>query len=159
VTAAVAGPTLARRRRHRIVFAAAGTWNIAWGLRTVLDPGWLSRATGITAGAHPELLAGLGMVVGLYGLVYLEVARRPEEGWVPAMAGFLGKLLGAGAFAYFVARGVWPVSALWMTGPNDLVWLRPFGRYLVDAWPAFRRTLALPARPSRSTPETLEKTG
>jgi hypothetical protein len=46
-----------------------------------------------------------------------------------------------------------------VAGPNDLVWLLPFGRYLVDAWPAFRRTLALPAGPSRSMPGTLEETG
>ncbi len=34
------------------------------------------------------------MVVGLYGLLYLEVARVPERGWLLAAVGLLGKVLG-----------------------------------------------------------------
>lgn len=36
----------------------------------------------------------LGMVVGVYGILYLEVARRPEHGWMIIAVGLLGKCLG-----------------------------------------------------------------
>ena len=34
------------------------------------------------------------MVIGLYGLIYLEVARAPERGWPLAAVGLTGKVLG-----------------------------------------------------------------
>ena len=70
------------RRLHRAVFIAAGLYNIAWGIFAVLDPQWLFRFAGMPPLNHPQIFACLGMVVGLYGVVYIEVARRPERGWV-----------------------------------------------------------------------------
>src|SRR5947207_10658001 len=64
-----------RRRFHRLVFCATGIYNIAWGLHAVYDPQWLFRFAGIPPLNHPQIFACLGMVVGLYGIVYLEVAR------------------------------------------------------------------------------------
>jgi hypothetical protein len=34
------------------------------------------------------------MVIGLYGVLYLEVARLPEQNWPVAAIGMAGKLLG-----------------------------------------------------------------
>src|SRR6266513_986415 len=85
---------LPRRRFHRFVFCAAGAYNIAWGLYSVWDPQWLFRYSGLPLQNHPQIFACLGMVVGLYGIIYFEVARVPERGWLLAAVGLTGKVLG-----------------------------------------------------------------
>jgi len=69
-----------RRRLHRAVFIAAGLYNIGWGIYSSLDPQWLFRFAGMPLLNHPQIFACLGMVIGLYGVLYLEVARLPERG-------------------------------------------------------------------------------
>ena len=80
------------------------------------------------------------MVLGLHGLLYLEVARRPAAGWPIAAVGLAGKVLGPAGWLYLVVSGQWP----WPTGililTNDLVWWLPFAAYLRTAWPAYRAT-------------------
>ena len=76
-----------RRGFHRAVFALAGVYNIAWGLFSAARPQWLFRFSGMAELNHPEVFACLAMVVGVYGLLYLEVARRPERGWPIAAVG------------------------------------------------------------------------
>lgn len=66
-----------RLRLHRITVAAAGAYNIAWGCYAVLNPQWFFRLTGLPLSNSPQIFACLGMVLGLYGVLYLEVARRP----------------------------------------------------------------------------------
>src|SRR5438105_13940755 len=80
-----------RRRFHRLVFSVAGVYNIGWGFYAVYDPQWLFRFAGLPPMNHPQIFACLGMVVGLYGIIYFEVARVPERGWVLAAVGLLGK--------------------------------------------------------------------
>ena len=87
-------PVIMRRPVHRVVFAAAGLYNIGWGLYSALNPQWLFRFAGMPPQNYPEIFACLGMVVGLYGILYLEVARVPERGWLIAAVGLAGKLLG-----------------------------------------------------------------
>ena len=71
---------IARRRFHRTIFLAAGVYNIAWGLYSAFDPQWLFRLTNMPLQNHPAIFSGLGMVIGLYGILYFEVARAPERG-------------------------------------------------------------------------------
>ena len=132
---------IARRRLHRAVFCAAGAYNIAWGLYSALDPQWLFRFAGMPAQNYPQVFACLGMVVGLYGVVYLEVARRPERGWLLAAVGLAGKVLGPLGLAPLIWSGEWPASTVVLCLTNDLIWWLPFSLYLYDAWPAFRRDL------------------
>ena len=87
-------PLIRRRPFHRAVFAAAGLYNIAWGTHAVVDPQWFFRWAGMPLASHPEVFACLGMVIGLYGILYLDVARRPERGWLLAAVGLAGKTLG-----------------------------------------------------------------
>ena len=61
---------------------------------------------------HPSVFACLGMVIGLYGILYLEVARVPERGWLIAAIGLTGKFLGPIGWSDLVLRGVWPASRL-----------------------------------------------
>jgi hypothetical protein len=130
-----------RRRFHRIVFIAAGFYNIAWGLYTVADPQWLFRYAGMPPANYPQIFACLGMVVGLYGIIYWEVARAPERGWLLAAVGLLGKVLGPIGLAQLILSGEWPAATALLSITNDLIWWIPFTIYLYDSWPYFRRDL------------------
>ena len=125
-----------RRRFHRAVFLAAGLYNIAWGVYAAIDPQWLFRLAGMPRANYPEIFACLGMVVGLYGVLYLEVARSPETGWLLAAVGLTGKILGPIGLAKLIVTGAWPPATLILCLTNDLIWWIPFALYLHDAWPA-----------------------
>ena len=133
-----------RRGLHRVTFTLAGLYNIAFGVFAAVDPQWLFRFAGMPPLNHPAVFACLGMVVGLYGLLYFEVARVPERGWLLAAVGLLGKLLGPIGLAVLVWRGAWPLAAGVLCLGNDLVWWAPFALYLYDAWPAFSSSRAVP---------------
>jgi hypothetical protein len=130
-----------RLRFHRLTFILAGIYNLVWGLYSAADPQWLFRFAGMPPLSHPEIFACLGMVIGLYGVLYLEVARRPERGWLIAAVGLTGKVLGPIGLAGLLFDGSWPPASLVLCVTNDFLWWIPFGIYLVDAWPAFRADL------------------
>lgn len=125
-----------RRKFHRWVFLAAGVYNLGWGLYSMIDPQWLFRFAGMPLQNYPEVFACLGMVLGLYGILYLETARVPERGWLVAAVGFVGKVLGPIGWLILVWRGEWPMATLALCATNDLIWWLPFGLYLYDAWPS-----------------------
>jgi hypothetical protein len=131
-----------RRRFHRIVFILAGVYNIGWGLFTVVDPQWLFRYAGMPLANYPQIFACLGMVVGLYGIIYWEVARVPERGWLLAAVGLVGKVLGPIGLAQLILSGQWPPATALLSITNDLIWWIPFSIYLYDSWPYFRRDLS-----------------
>ena len=124
-----------RRRFHRGVFIAAGLYNLGWGGFTALDPQWLFRFANMPPLNYPEIFACLGMVIGLYGVLYFEVARVPERGWLLAAVGMVGKVLGPIGCLQLVWSGKWAAATLVLCITNDLIWWIPFGLYLYDAWP------------------------
>jgi hypothetical protein len=130
-----------RRKLHRLIFLLAGLYNIAWGLYAAADPQWLFRYAGMELSNHPVIFACLGMVVGLYGILYLEVARVPERGWLLAAVGLIGKVLGPIGLAWQIKTGAWPSSTVILCLTNDFIWWVPFSLYLFDAWPLFRQDL------------------
>jgi hypothetical protein len=89
---------------------------------------------------HPEVFACLAMVIGLYGILYLEVARMPERGWLLAAVGLAGKVLGPIGLARLIWSGTWPPATLILCVTNDVIWWIPFALYLYDAWPSYRDT-------------------
>ena len=127
-----------RRRFYRIVFLLAGAYNIAWGVYAAFDPQWLFRFAGMAPATQPAIFICLGMVIALYGVLYLEVARVPEHGWLIAAVGLTGKVLGPIGMVVLVARGIWPPATLVLSVTNDFIWWIPFALYLVDAWPFVR---------------------
>jgi hypothetical protein len=120
---------------HRAVFRAAGLYNLGWGIYTALDPQWLFRFARMAPTNYPEIFACLAMVIGLYGILYFEVARRPEEGFSIAAVGLAGKVLGPIGLALLIARGLWPWRAAVLCLTNDFIWWVPFALYLRDVWP------------------------
>ena len=125
-----------------MVFAAAGLYNMAWGAWSAADPQWFFRFAGMPLSNHPAVFACLGMVVGLYGILYLDVAHAPERGWLIAAVGLMGKVLGPIGMIVLISTDQWPPSSLLLCVANDFIWWIPFALYLRDAWPAFRRRAA-----------------
>ena len=134
-------PAIPRRRFHQAVFVVAGCYNILWGLYSALQPQWLFNFAGMAPINYPQIFACLGMVVGVYGIMYWEVARRPERGWLIAAVGMLGKVLGPIGLAQLILSHTWPVRSIILCVTNDFIWWIPFALYLRDAWPLFRDDL------------------
>lgn len=143
---------MTRQRTHQRVFLAAGIYNILWGAYAVADPQWFFRLTGLPLSNSPQIFACLGMVLGLYGILYLDVARRPAQGWLVAAVGFTGKILGPLGLAWLVLTRVWPADTVVLVATNDLVWWIPFAWYLRDAWPHFHPGEPRTAQPDRRFP-------
>lgn len=127
-----------RRRFHRGAFLAAGLYNVAWGVYSVADPQWLFRFARMPLQNYPAIFACLGMVMGLYGILYLEVARVPERGWLIAAVGLAGKILGPLGLGRLIWSGAWPARTAILCLTNDLIWWIPFAVFLYDVWPFFR---------------------
>ncbi len=81
------------------------------------------------------------MIVGVYGILYWEVARRPEQGFLLAAVGMLGKVLGPIGLTILIVQGTWPPATAVLCLTNDLIWWIPFAIYLKDSWKPFRETL------------------
>jgi hypothetical protein len=126
------------QQAHRTVFLTAGAYNLLWGLYAIVDPQWFFRLTGLARSNTPQIFACLGMVLGLYGILYLDVARRPAQGWLVAAVGLAGKILGPLGLAWLIVTGTWPADTVILVVTNDLIWWIPFAWYLRDAWPDFR---------------------
>lgn len=121
-----------RRRFHKLVFVAAGAYNLAWGAYSALDPQWLFRYAGMPLSNTPEIFACLAMVVGIYGFLYWQVARDPERGAPIAAVGLLGKVLGPIGLAQLIWTGAWPLKSIVLCITNDFIWWIPFTLYLMD---------------------------
>src|SRR5262245_23844304 len=66
--------SVTRVETYRIIFTLAGLYNIVFGLWAALAPRAFFWLVDLGEPAHPAIWACLGMVVGLYGLIYLQVA-------------------------------------------------------------------------------------
>jgi hypothetical protein len=130
-----------RRKFHQIIFILAGIYNICWGLFTALYPEWQFRFAGMAPQNYPEIYACVGMVVGLYGLVYFEIARRPERGFPFAAVGLIGKILGPIGLIMLVAQGKWTPASLILNVTNDFIWWIPFAIYLLDSWAYYKKDI------------------
>ena len=65
---------VSRAQIYRVIFILAGTYNIVLGAWAVFAPRSLFEVFDLGTPSHPGIWACLGMVIGLYGLIYLQVA-------------------------------------------------------------------------------------
>jgi hypothetical protein len=130
----VAAPCALHWQAHQRTFWAAGVYNIAWGVFSIVYPQWLFDVAGMPRANHAQIFATLGLVIGLYGVLYLDVARHPENGWLIAAVGFAGKVLGPIGLAYLLVTGRWPLRSMVICLTNDVIWWIPFARYLRDSY-------------------------
>ena len=127
----------ARRKFHRAVFIIAGIYNILWGLFSAIYPNWLFDFAGMPPINYPQIFACLGMVVGLYGIIYFAVAWKPEHGFLLAAVGLVGKILGPVGLLVLIWQGQWKPATIILCLTNDFVWWIPFSLYLFDSWKYF----------------------
>lgn len=125
-------------RFYRRVFAAAGAYNLAFGAWALLFPDAYFDLTGLPRLNVVPIWQCLGMVVGIYGFLYLHAARRLDAAWPIIAVGLLGKVLGPLGWAKSVLADGWPVATGWMLVFNDLAWWVPFGAFLWKTRPRRR---------------------
>lgn len=123
----------------RGVLVAAGTYNLAFGAWAALRPQDFFAWTGLAPLSHPQVWQCLGMVVGVYGLLYLHAARHLERARPIVAVGLLGKVLGPLGWAKAVAFDDWPLATIGLVVVNDLVWWFPFGLFLWRTRPGAAR--------------------
>ena len=113
----------------RLVLRVAAVWNVWAGLVMLVFYHEASRVLGMPKPnpIMPFQLAGL--CVGLFGVGYWLVARRPLENRNLLWLGFWSKLLGTILCGYHVARGSLPLSFVPLVLLADVVYLPPF--YLI----------------------------
>jgi hypothetical protein len=127
--------SLERGRLYRIILGLAAIYNVGFGLWAGLFPHSFFDLFELDPPRYPGIWQCLGMVVGLYGLVYGYAALRLERGEparVMVAIGLLGKVLGPAGWALAVRSGELP----WKTFPlilfNDLLWWIPFSVILLE---------------------------
>ncbi|MCA9067330.1 MAG: redoxin domain-containing protein [Planctomycetaceae bacterium] len=118
------------------VLAAAGAYNLVWGLLAVCFPTTtLSWAGFDPLPRYPQLWQCIGMIVGVYGIGYLIAAKSPYRHWPIVLVGLLGKLFGPMGFLMGLSSGELPMQMGWTLLLNDLIWWVPFSMIL---WGALR---------------------
>src|SRR5688572_22095395 len=117
-------------RLFRIAFALAGVYNLAFGMWAAIWPLAFFELFEIAPPRYPGIWACLGMVVGVYGLLYWYAAWKLDAAWPIIAVGLLGKVLGPiGMVASF--SDDWPRRLGMICVFNDLIWWLPFGLFLV----------------------------
>ena len=111
---------------------AAGIYNIAWAAYSIIFPQSFFQFSGMAEINHPEMFQCLAMVIGLYGILYWQVARDLERGGVIAAIGLAGKILGPIGAMVLIYKGTWPLKSLILCFFNDFIWWGPFSYYLFE---------------------------
>jgi hypothetical protein len=126
----------------RIAFALAGCYNLAFGMWVVFWPLQFFELFGIAFPRYPAIWACLGMVVGIYGLLYWHAAWKPEYGRPIIAIGLLGKVLGPiGMVISFSDE--WPRRLAMLNLYNDVIWWLPFTLFLLRGTRLATRLAAL----------------
>lgn len=120
-------------RLYRIVFILAGVYNLAFGLWAGFFPLEFFRLLDLEPPRYTGIWACLGMVVGVYGLLYLQAARDLEHARPVIAIGLLGKVLGpVGMWATIDTEGNLPARAMVLCVTNDFIWWLPFTWFLLE---------------------------
>jgi small multidrug resistance pump len=117
-------------RLFRIAFVLAGCYNLAFGLWAAVWPLAFFQLFDVPLPRYPGIWACLGMVVGVYGLLYWHAAWKLETAWPIIAVGLLGKVLGPIGMVMSFGDD-WPRRLGMICVYNDLIWWLPFGLFLV----------------------------
>ena len=115
---------------YRRVFQVAGVYNLAFGAWAGLWPLAFFEWMRVPPPTYPSLWSCIGMVVGVYGFLYLYAGKHLDRAFPIIAIGMLGKVLGPGGAVVSVLREEFPPSLFWMILTNDLIWWIPFGSFL-----------------------------
>src|ERR1700674_5515539 len=117
-------------RMFRITFALAGAYNLAFGIWAGFWPLEFFEIFGIAPPRYPAIWACLGMVVGVYGLLYWHAAWKPENARPIIAVGLLGKVLGPIGMLFSLSDQ-WPPRLAMLNVYNDVIWWLPFTLFLL----------------------------
>ena len=116
---------------YRILFLLAALYNVAFGIWAGLFPLAFFSTFDLEVPRYPSIWSCVGMVVGLYGILYAYVAWKPEQGnWI-ATVGLVGKILGPCGWLMSVTAGELPPRTFPLILANDLIWWFPLLAYLL----------------------------
>jgi hypothetical protein len=121
-----------RVRLYRLIFAFAAIYNITYGLWACLWPRAFFDIAKMAPPNYPGLWQCLGMVVGLYGVLYASAAWRPDEAKLIIAVGLAGKILGPIGLSMTIHSGEWPWRTFTLVAFNDLIWWLPFTLFLLE---------------------------
>jgi hypothetical protein len=121
-----------RSKIYRLIFGLAAVYNVVFGVWACFWPGALFATLEMTPPNYPSLWQCLGMVVGLYGLLYAYAAVRLDRAKLIIAIGLTGKILGPIGMFMAVRSGEWPLRAVTLIVFNDFVWWLPFALFLLD---------------------------
>jgi hypothetical protein len=116
---------------YRLIFGLAAIYNIAFGLWTCLWPQTFFEWMKMVPPNYPSLWSCLGMVVGLYGLLYAYATARLERAFPIILVGLIGKILGPIGWVLVVKSGEWPWHTFPLVLGNDILWWVPFALFIV----------------------------
>src|SRR6266446_9204789 len=85
------GASAYRAKLYRLIFALAAFYNIAFGLWAGLWPRAFFTSLEMAPPNYPGLWQCLGMVVGLYGVLYASAARCLDRAKLIIAVGLAGK--------------------------------------------------------------------
>jgi small multidrug resistance pump len=128
-----------RSRLHRIVLAAAAAYNVAFGLWAALFPGEFFRLFELESPRYPAIWQCLGMVVGLYGVVYAYATLHLDRAKAFVAIGLAGKVLGP---IGCLCAAELPLRTFPLILFNDIVWWLPFTLILLEGTRAGERVRA-----------------
>jgi len=126
------GSNAYRVKLYRLVFALAAIYNVVYGLWACLWPRAFFEIMKMALPNYPGLWQCLGMVVGLYGVLYASAAWRPDQARLIIAVGLVGKILGPIGLAMTIHSGEWPWRTFTLVVFNDLIWWLPFTLFLLE---------------------------
>jgi len=99
-----------RSKIYPLVFSLAAFYNIAFGVWVCLWPRALFAMLDMASPNYPSIWQCLGMVVGLYGILYAIAVFDLSRAEPIIAIGLAGKILGPIGMLLAVCSGEWPVA-------------------------------------------------
>ena len=121
-----------RKQIYRLIFSLAAIYNICFGLWASLWPRSFFDSFKMAPLNYPGLWQCLGMVLGLYGLLYAYAAWHLDRAGPIIGVGLAGKILGPIGWLVTTHSGEWPVRTFTLIVFNDFVWWLPFALFLLE---------------------------
>lgn len=114
---------------HRL-FQVSGVYHVLVGALCVVWPEMVFQALDFQGPPYRVLVRGMGFMMALFGLIYLEVPRGVNDRLIAIAV--LGKFLGPMGWLWAALSGEFPAQALWIPLFHDLVWWPFFARFLLN---------------------------
>src|SRR5258708_26560855 len=121
-----------RAQLYRALLLLAAAYTAAFGLWAGLWPRSFFDVFGLAQPTYPAIWQCLGMVVGVYALLYGYGALRLDLARPYVAVGLLGKILGPIGLLLTISSGQWPARTFTLIVFNDLIWWVPFSLFLLE---------------------------